>query len=409
MSMDKYLRQIQPKTKTKMVDVPNTSTPKRLMSTDSEDSLSMDNKKTRTKSPVISPIDESDLSGDLPTDPNISTTVIADKSPREAPQGMHGQHDMASPSPPHDPDFDKMFNAMAALLSDKNTPLYKSFAGVVKTMIHEDLEQITQQTVDLSSKVNQLDIEVIAVQNDQVSANNKLSDMEVRLQQLENSLAKQETQIIDQNSVIDANKTKIRELEVKNTELQQVQAAQGELNIKVNYLLGDVFNRVDELDQYGRRNMVRLSGIPESNTDPTDIVLQLARDLQADISRGDIDRCHRLGKLNPTAKFPRAIVIKFNNYTKRRELFDMRSKLKGSGIFFNDHLTPTRAKVMKKARDLKNKGAIANAWSSEGKLLCRDNDDNVHILTSHRDLQRFSALDDSMSTSSNAGDHQKVD
>ena len=407
MSLDKYFKY---KTSTtKMEDPPSESTPKRLHSSGSEDSIEY--KKSRQLSPDVSSISELGTLDESVMEDSASTTGTATPTLPGKPQRTPRKQSPANPQPAHDPNFDQMFNAMAALLADNKSPLYQSFASIVKTMIHEDLEEINKTTVELSSKVNKLDIEVISVQNDQVNTNTKLTDMEVRLSQLEDRVAKQESTIIEQTATIDANKLKISDLENKTTKLEHLSVAQGELNAKVNVLLQDVFNRVDELDQYGRRNMIRLSGIPESNTDSTDIVLDLARNLRVNLQRSDIDRCHRLGKLNSsgTYKTPRAIVVKFSNYAKRRELYDCRRDLKGSGIFMNDHLTPTRAKVMKKARDLKNKGAITNAWSTEGKLLCRDNNERIHVLTSRRDLEQFGSLDDTMSVTSAADDHQKID
>lgn len=56
-------------------------------------------------------------------------------------------------------------------------------------------------------------------------------------------------------------------------------------------------NENDELNQYGRRNILRIFGIPEKNDEVTDdIVLKLAGDLNVELTKYDIDRSHRVGK-----------------------------------------------------------------------------------------------------------------
>ena len=53
----------------------------------------------------------------------------------------------------------------------------------------------------------------------------------------------------------------------------------------------------DALEQYGRRNILRVSGIPKSENEYTDhIILHLASDMGVPMSSSDINRSHRIGK-----------------------------------------------------------------------------------------------------------------
>lgn len=55
--------------------------------------------------------------------------------------------------------------------------------------------------------------------------------------------------------------------------------------------------RNDDLEQYSRRSCLRISGVQENdNEDVSKIVLDIARQVGADISLQDIDRTHRVGK-----------------------------------------------------------------------------------------------------------------
>ena len=84
----------------------------------------------------------------------------------------------------------------------------------------------------------------------------------------------------------------------------------------------------DALEQYSRRNSVRVSGIPEQNNEITDdVILKLAEDMNVQISRADTDRSHRVGRLEDTRRTHsevrtrirhRVIIVKFATYNARQ-------------------------------------------------------------------------------------------
>ena len=58
---------------------------------------------------------------------------------------------------------------------------------------------------------------------------------------------------------------------------------------------------ITALEQYGRRENLRIYGVPETNNnndDGEDVVLRIAKFLQIDLQGMDIQRAHRLGKKN---------------------------------------------------------------------------------------------------------------
>ncbi len=58
--------------------------------------------------------------------------------------------------------------------------------------------------------------------------------------------------------------------------------------------------QVDEMEQYSRRNCLRISGITDQPGESTDsIVLQIASELGANLTSSDIDRSHRVGRPRP--------------------------------------------------------------------------------------------------------------
>lgn len=74
--------------------------------------------------------------------------------------------------------------------------------------------------------------------------------------------------------------------------------------------------RTDDLEQYTRRHSLRITGIPEFDGENTDILICdfLHNEMQIEISMGDIDRSHRLGKKQTGVKRP--IAVRFINYRR---------------------------------------------------------------------------------------------
>ena len=78
----------------------------------------------------------------------------------------------------------------------------------------------------------------------------------------------------------------------------------------------------DALEQYSRRNSVRISGVNEAIDEDTDsIVMRIAEKLDVPMSTADIDRSHRVGKINEQGRNgrrrPRDILVKFSTYNAR--------------------------------------------------------------------------------------------
>ena len=76
----------------------------------------------------------------------------------------------------------------------------------------------------------------------------------------------------------------------------------------------------DALEQYTRRNSVRISGYPEqANENIDEIVLTIAGVIDVQLLPSDIDRSHRVGKTGKTTGKPRHrdIILKVATYNAR--------------------------------------------------------------------------------------------
>ena len=91
----------------------------------------------------------------------------------------------------------------------------------------------------------------------------------------------------------------------------------------------DLENRLTDLEQYSRKNTLKIEGIEETNDENTfDTVLNICEKLNVDppIELKDIDNCHRVGR-SPTNGRPRAIIVNFSSYRARKRVYDTRLDL----------------------------------------------------------------------------------
>jgi hypothetical protein len=166
---------------------------------------------------------------------------------------------------------------------------------------------------------------------------------------------------------------------------------------------------IDSLEQYSRRNSIRIAPVPETadgareNTE--DIVRVIAASVGVTLPEEAIDRCHRVGR-KPTMyeSFTRPILVKLTSYKHKEALMRARKKLRerdasklfpeaawpalpasasGSAsassngspstprLYFNDDLTKTRSEVAATGRLLKRTKKIEDTWVRDGNVFVR--------------------------------------
>lgn len=151
-----------------------------------------------------------------------------------------------------------------------------------------------------------------------------------------------------------------------------------------------VETRVDEVEQYSRRNCILLHGVPETAAEePCAVVCDVFKNkLGLDIKILDIDRAHRLGRngqnSNRTAadivkEGSRPIIVKFVSYASRALVFKQKVKLKGTKIFITESLTKHRLQLYKMTKE---KFGIRNVWTSDGRIVINVN--NRKYFVSHK-------------------------
>ena len=103
--------------------------------------------------------------------------------------------------------------------------------------------------------------------------------------------------------------------------------------------------RCDDLEQYSRKNSIRISGIPETQDEnPFKIVMEVCNkklNLKSPLQLSEISNCHRVGQRKADGSH-RQILVKFMNYQIRKRVFGAKSELKHHNKEFkkNQNVSP---------------------------------------------------------------------
>ena len=95
------------------------------------------------------------------------------------------------------------------------------------------------------------------------------------------------------------------------------------------------------------------------------------------LSSEDIDIAHRMKIKRKDA--PRPIIVRFRNYTAKKNLFKARLKLRNvdlheigaDKLFINENLTAWRAQLFKETRNVKKIYPNGKAWTIDGKIFLK--------------------------------------
>lgn len=123
--------------------------------------------------------------------------------------------------------------------------------------------------------------------------------------------------------------------------------------------------KIDDQEQYQRRQCLRLFGVKEEEGEDTDAIsMQIAEKIGVELNVADIDRSHRVGRRDTDR--PRPIIIKFVSYRKRGEIFRKKKNLKGSGMVLREDLSRMRHNLLKEAIA---KFGLHNVWTNDGDII----------------------------------------
>ena len=162
---------------------------------------------------------------------------------------------------------------------------------------------------------------------------------------------------------------------------------------KKDQQIHDMEKQIDSLEQYTRRNSLRVQGIPEKETEDTcEEVLKIVNEtlgVNPPIAPSDIDRVHRVGPHSTNRSGPRPVIIKMATYRARARIFKERAKLRHcpDRIFINEDLTKLRSNLFRKARQHRKDGKLSDCWTYDGNILVKTSNGKIVRVTDEEQLQ----------------------
>ncbi|KAF3861161.1 hypothetical protein F7725_001416 [Dissostichus mawsoni] len=111
-------------------------------------------------------------------------------------------------------------------------------------------------------------------------------------------------------------------------------------------------------------------------------VLEALNDRGVYLRAEESEICHTLGKPSESG-FQKVIMKLVSRKTKIRTMINAK-KLKGTGIYINEHLTKRNADIAKTARDLRKRNKMEATWTRDCKIFIKTNEGKVSIVKDRR-------------------------
>lgn len=167
---------------------------------------------------------------------------------------------------------------------------------------------------------------------------------------------------------------------------------------EVSSQVASLENRVNELEQYSRRNCLKIAGIKEEEGEDTDVILfNLFQKLNLPITIDDTSRFHRVGRINTTSTKPRDIIVRFLSYRNRAIVYQARFDLikankdiaPSERVYINEALTYQRVEIFQKARQLVTDKHLSQTYTQDGVIIVKDHHNKKHKCVRLTDLAKF--------------------
>lgn len=190
----------------------------------------------------------------------------------------------------------------------------------------------------------------------------------------------------DIQKIADAVKANIM-TDITNLVLSHTQPLREEID-KLKYENRKLRDDLDSVEQYGRRSLMRISGIPEpeGEGDTTDLVRKIISDIDPKYREEDVIRSHRVGKLRPSVNGdrskPRQIIVRLSEPSVKIRILrcgkNLKKKENYKSVYVNEDLTLLRSKILFHCRQLQKKKKISQLWTTNGKICLIDRHEHFH-------------------------------
>ena len=184
-------------------------------------------------------------------------------------------------------------------------------------------------------------------------------------------------------SLLETTIAKVNELTSYVTNLRKIIEVLDKKKDKLLYKVDKLKIELTELNQYGRRESIELSNIPESihQSALEDHVIKILKSINVKVTHYDIVAVHRIGKRSSK---PRNVIIRFLNRKSAFLSLKNRRMLKNGaykGCYISENLCPYNRKLFNRLYKMKKEGHIHHVWSYNGFVyMCiEENGDTKHV------------------------------
>ena len=153
---------------------------------------------------------------------------------------------------------------------------------------------------------------------------------------------------------------------------------------------------LNSLEQYTRKNSIRLFGIKETD-DTTNIeeqALKIIKDhLEIDLRSDDVEIAHRAGKFRPEgrheAKKARPVLLKLASHKTKVRIIKAKRKFRGTNFWIAEDLKSQNAEKVKRLNELRKAGKIKSVWAMDGKIRVKKLNDTIVLINSDEEIQHL--------------------
>ena len=322
-----------------------------------------------------------------PSRPRASKSTSMLQEENTEPQSEHGQD---AGDPVGQARIDTIFKQVDGVEIDNQ----QSIKDLMKTM-DERLNKIVSQEF-MESKFKQM-ITTNILQEAIAQLKEDLKE-EVRkeVSYITNKVKVLENSIIDLRTETDTIRNEMSDLDVRCETLsghnQALKTENNNLHDRIkeaNYSLKIKEKEINDLEQYTRRNSIRIYGINDTNARETaeetteKVIAMMGNELGINLEHRDIDIAHRIGRYQQDGN--RVTICKFVSRFHKLQAVRLRRRLKGKAFVIREDLTRKNAKLLESLTDVAN---VKSAWSEEGRIIALLENDNTVTVTIATDLSK---------------------
>ena len=197
--------------------------------------------------------------------------------------------------------------------------------------------------------------------------------MAITTRSLSEEMSKLKAELVGEFRTVKDEIIDLKEVIIQNlrNECNRLNNVVSEMSLKIV----DLESKCNSLEQYGRRNNLEISGIPDSvdQIDLEDKVVEIFDKIGVDLSNDEIEACHRIGKSKDNSK---TRIIRLVNRKKCKSALFNRKKLRNidtssinlpnAQIYINENLSPANQALAFYGRKLKRAGLIFNCYTFDG-------------------------------------------